>query len=914
MTDKPEGYFRYWGKADPKYPGEPKWHPLVYHCLDVAAVGWLLFDPVNPLCQRLAKQLKVAPAWLQCWFTFCLSLHDIGKFATAFQGVVPDLSPALVPSNPRMPYTERHDTLGFLLWQDVLSSRWLETGGFNFDAHHSDLERMLRNIGPWMEIVTGHHGEPPKRMPIRRQNFFTVADEEAASHFREAVAAMFLREFDSSILADKDLKRRLKLSSWLLAGVVVLADWLGSGRDPKSYCQDEISLDEYWQHHALLLAGHVIANADLPHSTVTPFAGTTYLFPFVRSLTPLQEWAEKRQLEKSNQLFILEDVTGAGKTEAALVLAHRLMANGLAEGIYVALPTMATANAMYTRLGKAYRQLFGTDARPSLVLAHGARHLSEEFRSSVGLPESAPTTPSYSEDEEPVEAYCSAWLADSRKKALLAEVGVGTLDQALLAVLPARHQSLRLLGLAQKVLIVDEVHSYDPYMNQLLQTLIEAHARQGGSVILLSATLPGQMRERYVRSFCEGADVTMPTLEETPPYPLATHVPAIGQPETPLTTRSDVERTVTVAMIEDVDYVLNVVKETVEKEQCVCWVRNTVNDARTAYCLLANQGWLDKDRLTLFHSRFTMIDRQRIETATLNLFGKDSTAEKRRGRVLIATQVVEQSLDLDFDVMISDLAPIDLLIQRAGRLRRHVRDAAGNPLPVGGTTDQRGEPCLYIFGPTPTTTPTKEWLKASLPGTQAVYQHVGQLWLTQRLCSHGKISMPGDARFLIEGVYSEKSQEKIPEALLGLCWNAEGEAGSKRGMACLNALKLEKGYTRASAEDSGGWDKETRIPTRLGDESITVALVRLDGGSLKPYAEASEFAWELSMIDLPKRGWKKAQEKIPVNLHGAIDKLKEEVKLLKWVEVLPLTEELSRYYDPETGWGAKEEGNDESNK
>jgi CRISPR-associated endonuclease/helicase Cas3 len=174
--------------------------------------------------------------------------------------------------------------------------------------------------------------------------------------------------------------------------------------------------------------------------------------------------------------------------------------------------------------------------------------------------------------------------------------------------------------------------------------------------------------------------------------------------------------------------------------------------------------------------------------------------------------------------------------------------------------------------------------------------------------------MPGDARLLIEGVYGEKSQEEIPETLLGLCWNAEGEAGSKRGMACLNALKLEKGYTRASAEDSGGWDKETRIPTRLGDESITVALVRLDDGSLKPYAEASEFAWELSMINLPKRAWRKAQEKIPISLQGAIDKLKEEVKLLKWVEVLPLTEELSRYYDPQMGWGLSEEESDESNQ
>lgn len=912
MTDSIPTYFKYWGKTE---KGGDKYHLLVYHCLDVAAVGWFLFNPEKPLCQRVAKQLQVESNWLQQWVTFCLSLHDIGKFATAFQGVVPDLSKALVPANPRMPYTERHDTLGFLLWQDVLSRQWLENGGFNCAADHSGLAKLFRNIDPWMEIVTGHHGEPPKRVPIRRQNFFTISDENAANHFREVLMVRFLSDFDGSILADKALKNRLKLSSWVLAGIVVLADWLGSGRNPDSFCQNAISLDKYWQHYALPLAEQVIADADLPHSTITSFPGTAQLFPFITTLTPLQEWAENCQMVENNQLFILEDVTGAGKTEAALVLAHRLMAKGLAEGIYVALPTMATANSMYTRLSKAYRRIFGEDDYPSLVLAHGARHLSEGFRSSVGLPEAAPANQSYSEDEEPIEAYCSAWLADSRKKALLAEVGVGTLDQALLAVLPARHQSLRLLGLSQKVLIVDEVHSYDPYMNQLLQTLIEAHARQGGSVILLSATLPRQMREKYVRAFCNGADVSAPTLEEVSQYPLATHVPTLDQPETRLATRRDVERTVVIALIEEVEDALNVLHDAVRKGQCACWVRNTVKDARIAYDMLANQGWMDKKKLTLFHSRFAMVDRQRIETSTLNLFDKNSSAKRRRGQVLIATQVIEQSLDLDFDVMISDLAPIDLLIQRAGRLRRHVRDATGNPLTGESAIDLRGNPCLYVFGPTPTDSPGEDWLKSKLPGTQAVYQHVGQLWLTQQLLnSLSKISMPDNARLLIDGVYSDEAQVKIPDSLLGLSWNAEGDAGSKRGMARLNALRLDKGYTRSSAEDSGGWDKETRIPTRLGDESTMVALARFDGGILKPYAEASEFAWELSMIALPKKDWRKVQASIPAGLRGSIDKLKESVKLLKWIEILPLTENSDRYYDPHMGWGLNKEENDESDK
>lgn len=916
-----ESYFRYWGKADPKYEGEPKWHPLVYHCLDVAAVGWLLFDPEKLLNRRLARQLRVRPAWLQRWFSFCLSLHDIGKFATAFQGVVPDLSPALVPSNPRMPYTERHDTLGFLLWQEVLASRWVEKGGFDHSANHPELAKIIGNIGPWMEIVTGHHGEPPKRMPLRYQNFFEEHDEKSANRFREDVANLLLVDFEDEILRDKALRSQLKFSSWVLAGLVVLADWLGSSRNPAAYCRATMTLADYWRSCALPFAATVMANADLSRSVVASFAGTSSLFPFITSLTPLQEWSEKRELGETNQLFILEDVTGAGKTEAALVLAHRLMARGLADGIYVALPTMATANAMYERLGKSYRRLYATSERPSLVLAHGSRHLSEGFRNSVGLPESLSAKKAYADDEEPGEAFCSTWLADSRKKALLAEVGVGTLDQALLSVLPARHQSLRLLGLARKVLIVDEVHAYDPYMNQLLQTLLEVHARQGGSAILLSATLPWNMREKYVRSFCAGADLIMPSFLDGVSYPLATHISNLGSSETHLPTRRDVERTVIVSMIEEVDEALAIIKETVEKGQCICWVRNTVNDARAAYQLLANRDWLDKGKLMIFHSRFAMVDRQRIEKATLGFFGKDSTSEQRRGRVLVSTQVVEQSLDLDFDVMISDLAPIDLIIQRAGRLRRHVRDAAGNPMREERSVEQRGKPHLYVFGPAPTAMPTEDWLKTKLPGTQAIYQHVGQLWLTQQRLglmdenggiSKGRLSMPGDARSLIEGVYGDTAQDNIPEALLGLSWNAEGEAGGRRGMARLNALKLEKGYTRASAEDSGGWDKETRIPTRLGDDSITVALARIEGNDLKPYAEAPEFAWDLSMVDLPRKSFREVQEKIPGRMADLIKRLREEVKLLKWVEVLPMTEELSPYYDSNMGWGLIKEEGDES--
>ena len=215
-------------------------------------------------------------------------------------------------------------------------------------------------------------------------------------------------------------------------------------------------------------------------------------------------------LNSKPQLFILEDVTGAGKTEAALVLTHRLLSAGLADGLYVALPTMATANAMYQRLGEVYRRFYENSALPSLILAHGARDLSDAFRKSVMLSENEAADLNYEDghkeqDQElSATAYCNAWLADNRKTALLAVVCVFTLYQALLAVLPARHQSLRLLGLGRKVLLVDEVHAYDSYMQRLLDALLEMHARQGGSVILLSATLPQTMREKLVAAFHRG--------------------------------------------------------------------------------------------------------------------------------------------------------------------------------------------------------------------------------------------------------------------------------------------------------------------------------------------------------------------------------------------------------------------------
>lgn len=871
--EKRADYYRYWGKT----AEDGSYHLLPYHCLDVAAVGWVLLDPQRTLCRRLAEQLKVAPDWLRGWFTFCLMLHDIGKFSRAFQNLVPNLSPELVPYRGQCIYQSRHDTLGYLLWKTYLSKR--------LDDGNSIPE-------PWLEIVCGHHGQPPVRSQNGFKSHFMDEDFSAAESYVRTILGWWKPDFDPLSSIDKHVLRTI---SWQLAGVAVLADWLGSSREIFHYHSEPMTLPEYWDDIALPQAPAALDLTHWDQSYVAPFIGIRQQFPFINHPSPLQKHATHHTLEPGPQLYILEDITGSGKTEAAMILAHRLMASGQGRGLYVALPSMATANAMYARLAKSYRALFDDEATPSLILAHGAAKLSDEFVDTIAFTRQQ-TDHSYQPDDVSASAYCNGWLSDNRKKALLAEVGVGTIDQALLGVLPARHQSLRLLGLADKVLLVDEVHAYDPYMRTLLIALLELHARQGGSAILLSATLPQTFRRELVQGFSRGLGIDTPSLGESG-YPLVTHLSSIGSYEKVMDSRTELRRRVEVVRLDDEAAVISIIKNAALAGSAVCWIRNTVGDARAAYDRLASESWCDLDRLTLFHSRFAMVDRQRIEMDVLTRFGKNSDNSQRAGQVLIATQVVEQSLDLDFDIMISDLAPIDLLIQRAGRLHRHRRDAGGRSIDIGD--DQRSPPCLYLLAPDPGRVEDDQWLKRMLPGTQAVYQDVGQLWLTLSvLLEQSGFSMPDDARRLIQGVYGDDAQEQIPQVLQELTWQAQGIGRSQQGMASFNCLELDKGYTRRS----GDWDEEVRIPTRLGDDSVTVALARAMSGELQPYANTSHHAWTLSQLALPGYDWEMVQSKIDSQWQSKIEQLRHEQPALRWCEVLPLTGEVEEHYDPDGGW------------
>ena len=902
-----EPYYNYWGKAAGSSGEDPlQYHLLVYHCLDVAAVGRTLLMKDPFLCEKIisptlqpnddAEKNRALDI-----ISHLLALHDIGKFSGRFQNLRPDIMERLQGRTCKNEYTVYHDDMGRLLFEEDLWKRaWAQNW---FGLNHSDAPLDWRDaLRPWVFAVTGHHGKPPEKPKnnLTVSMLFDAGDRKSAIAFAEASAGLFLKESSPRMLGfSAETLNEFHRTSWLLAGLAVLSDWIGSNSRHFPFRSEPMSLEKYWNTYALRHAEDAVRDAGILPARVSEKTGMHSLFPGISLPTPLQTYVSGCEVEhRSPRMFIIEEATGSGKTEAALVLAQRLIAEGNGEGIFFGLPTMATADAMYGRMEQAYLNLFMSADHPSLVLAHSSRNLSNKFRNSV-----IPTSDAFIEPDRKGEmsasAQCAAWLSDNRKKSLLAQIGVGTIDQALMGVLPLRHQSLRLLGLSRNILVVDEVHAYDPYVHKVLETLLEFHAAQGGSAILLSATLPQKQRQELVTGFCKGLgiDTGADTIQKSD-YPLVTCVSRESLSEIPIERCEQTHRTIVVECVHDPSVVKAILSDVIKEGRCACWVRNTVDDAIESYRELSRS--FGDEQVMLFHARFAMGDRLGIEHTVLETFGKDSTPEIRRGKILVATQVVEQSLDLDFDLMVTDLAPMDLIIQRAGRLHRHKREG-------------RGTPRIIMLTPSLAGIPSAEWYSALFPKGAYVYPHHGQLWLTARLLAdRKKITMPDDARLLIEGVFSDDVQGKIPETLTQAEIQSDGTDMGKRAQANLNELKLNDGYRNTGPQ----WMDDARTPTRLGEPRVTVLLLKWDGVVLSFWSSHPEFAREMSRVSISEHKLSKESE-YGGTLGTALEQFKQTLPDKgRWQVLVPLTKNNGEWsgsalnakgkrvtvgYDPRTG-------------
>ncbi len=855
--NKVPNYLKYWGKINldsSKSKGaECTYHLLGYHSLDVAAVCYELMNAKQPLAQDFADILRLPIKVLKDLFAFVVSLHDLGKFTSAFQALAPCHSPNLITPCSRKEYDGsrfRHDRLGAYFWREIRNINLFNISGYD---QLSSRERgaVDDSLLILMDCALGHHGQPVDHGEMNkiRRSFTETANLDAAIAFTEEVVRLFNPTLPLSLCCDEDWRKQLKLVSWHFAGIVVLSDWIASDRLDFPYRSDPIPLKEYWSIARNKAVRALHKKGLTKRFLVKPFNSIRDSFSFIP--TPLQTWAEFVPVNSSPQLFILEDVTGAGKTEAALALTQRLMAADAADGFYFGLPTMATSNAMFDRVAEHYSQMYESeDIPPSIILAHGAREMNEAFRGVLKI--STRTDEGYEYDVSKAVAGCEQWFADSRKKALLAPVGVGTIDQVLIAVLPRRHQSLRVLGLHRKVLIFDEIHAADEYMFELLESLLQLHLHQGGSAILLTATLPLQQRQRLIAIWHKAAYLK-PELPQNTDFPLATRVtvdPSSLLLEESLKSRPDVSREVAVRFVHSFDDCVAKIIAAAHSGQCVVWVRNSVDDAVAAHRKIS-ELLKNSDDALLFHSRFVLDDRKRIEDCVLDVFGKKSTGKTRRGKVLVATQVFQESLDVDCDFLVSDLCPMDDLIQRTGRLHRHTRNK--KRLFEHGIKDDRPAPEICVYTPCWDDNPSKDWLSKDFRNTAFVYRSPGRLWLgMKKLRELGAIRMPAEARQLIEAVYGENVYDQIPQSLI----QAENECiGSIRGqVAKAKSIVLDwqkYGYCTCS----GYWHEDNvEISTRFSDiEYVEVVLLKTtDNGRLTLWVEDEKFAVQLSTVKLIK--------------------------------------------------------------
>jgi CRISPR-associated endonuclease/helicase Cas3 len=881
-------YMNFWGKADAK---AGTWHPLVYHMLDVAAVAREVTYQNNRFLNFWSEKLSLEREELLDTISFFAAVHDLGKFAADFQWKRSDLAQKLQFRTTNPPSFSHHMGAGWILWD--------QTDNGIHDLFINQLtpkpeggypSTITNSLKPLFSAAFGHHGAPvdtPPDYELAYKNIFECGEADAAKECLLAlldlfpvVKNLFKHQPDAKIRGNDFIA-----FSFVLSGLIILSDWTASAEENFEYVcnktdlpanpMDKVktefdSLPTYFLH-SQNLAKKAIEKQGLISTPVYRESNWERLFSgFAKKgyqPNPLQKQMLDMELPKSQALYILEDIAGSGKTEAALLLIGRLLSRNDANGFYFALPTMATSNGMYKRIAENYKAFFADNTDPSLILSHGSSYLHKEFANSI-LPQSINDNETMREPEESEygatdleyqssKAACNAWFADRSKKVFLAEAGVGSVDQALLAAIYSRHNTLRLYGLSDRILVIDEVHAYDIYMQQLLNNLLCFQAAMGQSVILLSATLPFSMKQNLINAFNgDMGDIEIIEENETgvnaenEPYPLLTI--AAREKETqciPIAARKESMRTVSVSCITDEKSVLDILIETHNSGKCAVWIRNTVADVQNAYDMLLEN--MDPDKLMIFHSRFTMYDRQQVETDVLSMFGKDSGETERSGRILVASQVVEQSLDLDFDVMITDLCPVDLVIQRAGRLCRHSRDKKGNRLENKEGKDERGIPTLHLYGPDPELQfqekITSEWYSSYFKGGAYVYADAGKLWLTAKVLKDaGKITMPDDARVLIESVYSNQKNLQVPDSLEQLSKEAIQKENTKESAGIRNCFPPEKGYIRPGDRDP--FNEDERAVTRLSEDTFTYRLCLLQDGKLKPINEIEEYPWAMSEV------------------------------------------------------------------
>lgn len=781
---------RCWGKTDRSSNDASLFHPAFFHIIDVANVARGLLNEKAPARFRnvFSEIYQLDPSSLISFLPFLIALHDIGKFSSAFQRMNALQHNRLLSEG--FSFGSSHDLTHNQIGRNFIWYEWPE----NSIPNVSEVNRKVLR-----EVVGGHHGQylsPGELVNVR--NNLKYEEPEFWKTIRNQVFYALRDLFLDPCL--EIIPEPLNASSAVaeLTGFTILCDWIGS--DQRFFVpQPVMSLDEYLSVSIQRAATAITEDgfAIDPHSR----ASTTFsrLFPNISHPRPLQQKIDAIPDEMLIQpaLIVIEAPTGEGKTEAALALAHKIGALHGTDEFYYALPTTATSNQMFKRVEQYLNERLNIGIGAKLV--HGQAFLDKDL-----IPVAPMTNNS---DNHEVKASLE-WFS-SKKRALLAPFGVGTIDQIELAALNVRHSSLRLAGLSGKVIILDEVHAYDTYMTTIIVRLLSWLKSLGATVILLSATLPANRRNELLQVYSnQTAEINQPS-----DYPLILVAnenetlrlaPTASKPACEIHLEflrfSDQENS------EKAQWLLDQVKE----GGCACWISNTVNRSQEIFQTLAENS-PEGTRIILLHSRFPLEQRSEIEKEIVSIVGPDK-ANRPTSAIVVGTQVLEQSLDLDFDLMVSDLAPVDLLLQRAGRLHRHAetRRPANHLKPV-----------LYVNCPV---SEDKPLIKTD----KSVYAPYFLYRTYQVIKEKTMLRLPEDYRLLVEDVYQPLPPDTAGELNQEYqdLQNEEERARQEAALRLLPEPDAEELFTSAASrltfiesEVQAGW---TVAKTRLGEQSINV--------------------------------------------------------------------------------------------
>lgn len=772
---------------------------VLAHSIYVGKIAAVLWERLTPDVQTLLPRAVAVTL---------AALHDVGKISPDFQ---------------------------VKIWQAVAEEEQSDEARRFLDVYASRaeiLEKSHAKIGycvlretalsAWADAVFMHHGELFASC-LRSANFFAWKElrDEAIRELTQIFGPLPTN-------VSKPTREQIELA----AGFIVVADWLGSD---ENFLIDGVVPDanEAEKRAVAILDG-------IGWTVPKPLDGKTFdeLFGEAskgeRVFEPNETQRMLYDVATEPGVFIVEAPTGTGKTEAALWAAYRLLRNRCSNGIYFALPTRTTSDKIHERfepfLGRACAD------SPAARLTHGTawtRTANKNDATSKGRSASASCwkTEEYAVDvkwrNENDESDGKRFFADGdwfrpSKRALLQAFGVGTVDQALLSVLPQKHAFLRLFGLAGKVVIIDEAHSYDAYAGGLLDELIKKLTEVGATVVVLSATLTRERREAILSlgaaASCNvvggaAASNIEGSAPESDPYPLISYRLHSGKTGR-VATSPPPSRTIKIKRCErDLRDVAHRAVEAAERGELVLCVANTVDRAQALYRLAKSgaSARLPAERIGLLHGRFSTSRRETIEKEQFAIFGKNG--DRSSGALLISTQVVEQSVDLDADFLITDLAPTDMLLQRVGRLWRHNRP-----------NRKALEPRVLIVYPRKENERNGDSsFKTCLEADAYVYAPY-VLWRTAEVWGKlDKLVAPTDVRRLLEATYEAREE-------------AEHEAAS---MFSEMSDRLEKMRNRAGAVTCAGvlpTLSNAEAQTRYNDTpSVDVFFLRgVDLGKREP--------------------------------------------------------------------------------